>query len=247
MGAATTAASNGSVNSALDSYTGIGGSVPLVNMMTGEVIFGGVGSGLYGMLLLVLLAVFIAGLMVGRTPEYLGKKVEAREVKLVADRDARPCRFGARLHRAGARDQVRRAVDLQLRPAGILGDALRLHVAGQQQRLGLRRLHGLRPARTRPATWAPSASRSPTSSAASPCSPAASCRCWRRSRWPARWPPSGSPRSAAGTFRTDTPTFVVLLIGVVVDRRRAHLLPRPAARPDRPGPDPPALLTCAAT
>ncbi len=79
----TTDASNGSVNSAHDSYTGIGGSVPLINMMTGEVIFGGVGSGLYGMLLMVLLAVFIAGLMVGRTPEYLGKKVEAREVKLV--------------------------------------------------------------------------------------------------------------------------------------------------------------------
>jgi potassium-transporting ATPase potassium-binding subunit len=80
--AATTGASNGSVNSALDSYTGTGGAVPMVNMMTGEVIFGGVGSGLYGMLLFVLLAVFIAGLMVGRTPEYLGKKIEAREVKL---------------------------------------------------------------------------------------------------------------------------------------------------------------------
>jgi K+-transporting ATPase ATPase A chain len=81
--AATTAASNGSVNSALDSYTGIGGLAPLFNVVTGEVIFGGVGSGLYGMLLFVLLAVFIAGLMVGRTPEYLGKKIEAREVKLV--------------------------------------------------------------------------------------------------------------------------------------------------------------------
>jgi K+-transporting ATPase ATPase A chain len=80
--AITTGASNGSVNSALDSYTGIGGSVPLANMMTGEVIFGGVGSGLYGMLLMVILSVFIAGLMVGRTPEYLGKKIEAREVKL---------------------------------------------------------------------------------------------------------------------------------------------------------------------
>jgi potassium-transporting ATPase potassium-binding subunit len=80
---ATTDASNGSVNNALDSNTGVGGIVPLTNMMTGEVIFGGVGSGLYGMLLTVLLAVFIAGLMVGRTPEYLGKKVESREVKLV--------------------------------------------------------------------------------------------------------------------------------------------------------------------
>jgi potassium-transporting ATPase potassium-binding subunit len=81
--AITTAASNGSVNSAHDSYTGSGGTVALVNMMTGEVIFGGVGSGLYGMLLFVLLAVFIAGLMVGRTPEYLGKKIGAREVKFV--------------------------------------------------------------------------------------------------------------------------------------------------------------------
>ena len=79
----TTAASNGSVNSALDSYTGVGGAVPIVNMLTGEVVFGGVGSGLYGMLLFVLLGVFIAGLMVGRTPEYLGKKIEAREIKLV--------------------------------------------------------------------------------------------------------------------------------------------------------------------
>jgi K+-transporting ATPase ATPase A chain len=79
----TTDASNGSVNAAHDSFTGIGGLVPLTNMMTGEVIFGGVGSGLYGMLLTVLLAVFIAGLMVGRTPEYLGKKVESREMKLV--------------------------------------------------------------------------------------------------------------------------------------------------------------------
>jgi K+-transporting ATPase ATPase A chain len=81
--AITTAASNGSVDSAHDSYTGVGGSVPLINMMTGEVVFGGVGSGLYGMLLMVVLSVFIAGLMVGRTPEYLGKKIEAREMKLV--------------------------------------------------------------------------------------------------------------------------------------------------------------------
>jgi K+-transporting ATPase ATPase A chain len=79
---ATTAASNGSVNSGHGAYTGAGGTVALLNMLTGEVIFGGVGSGLYGMLLFVLIAVFIAGLMVGRTPEYLGKKIEAREVKL---------------------------------------------------------------------------------------------------------------------------------------------------------------------
>ena len=81
--AITTVASCGAVNAAFDSLTGIGGLVPMFNMSTGEVVFGGVGSGLYGMLLFVVLAVFIAGLMVGRTPEYLGKKIEAREVKLV--------------------------------------------------------------------------------------------------------------------------------------------------------------------
>jgi potassium-transporting ATPase potassium-binding subunit len=80
----TTAASNGSVNSAHEGYSGLGGATPLALMMTGEVIFGGVGSGLYGMLLTVLLTVFLAGLMVGRTPEYLGKKIQAREVKLVS-------------------------------------------------------------------------------------------------------------------------------------------------------------------
>jgi potassium-transporting ATPase potassium-binding subunit len=81
--AITTVTSCGAVNAALDSLTGIGGAIPMSNMMIGEVAFGGVGSGLYGMLLMVLLAVFIAGLMVGRTPEFLGKKVEAREIKLV--------------------------------------------------------------------------------------------------------------------------------------------------------------------
>jgi K+-transporting ATPase ATPase A chain len=79
---ATTAASNGSVNSMHDSYTPIGGFVPMWLMQLGEVIYGGVGSGLYGMLIFVILAVFIAGLMVGRTPEYLGKKLEAHEVKM---------------------------------------------------------------------------------------------------------------------------------------------------------------------
>ena len=79
----TTLASNGSVNSMHDSFTPLGGLVPLVNIATGEVIFGGVGVGMYGMVLYIILAVFIAGLMVGRTPEYLGKKIEAREMKAV--------------------------------------------------------------------------------------------------------------------------------------------------------------------
>src|ERR1700675_4068187 len=79
---ATTDASCGAVNAMHDSFTPLGGLVPLVNIMLGEVIFGGVGSGLYGMLVFVILAVFIAGLMVGRTPEYLGKKGETFDVKM---------------------------------------------------------------------------------------------------------------------------------------------------------------------
>jgi K+-transporting ATPase ATPase A chain len=79
----TTDASCGAVNSMHDSFTPLGGLVPLFNIQTGEVIFGGVGAGLYGMLIFVILAVFIAGLMVGRTPEYLGKKIEAYDVKMV--------------------------------------------------------------------------------------------------------------------------------------------------------------------
>jgi K+-transporting ATPase ATPase A chain len=82
--AATTAASNGSVNSMHDSYTPLGGLVPLWLMQLGEVVFGGVGSGLYGMLMFALVAVFLGGLMVGRTPEYLGKKIEAYEVKMAS-------------------------------------------------------------------------------------------------------------------------------------------------------------------
>jgi len=80
----TTDASCGAVNSWHDSFTPLGGMVPLVNMQLGEVVFGGVGSGLYGMLIFAILAVFIAGLMIGRTPEYLGKKIEAHEMKMTS-------------------------------------------------------------------------------------------------------------------------------------------------------------------
>src|SRR6202046_5025427 len=80
----TTVTSCGAVNSSLESFTGIGGAVPMANLSASEVIFGGVGTGLYSILLYVLLAVFIGGLMVGRTPEYIGKKIEAREIKLLS-------------------------------------------------------------------------------------------------------------------------------------------------------------------
>ncbi len=78
----TTAASCGAVNAMHDSFTALGGMVPLINIQLGEVIVGGVGAGMYGMLLFVILAIFVAGLMVGRTPEYVGKKIEAKEVKM---------------------------------------------------------------------------------------------------------------------------------------------------------------------
>ena len=79
---ATTDASNGSVNSMHDSFTPLGGMMPIINIELGEIVFGGVGSGLYGMLIWAVVAMFVAGLMVGRTPEYLGKKIEAKEVKM---------------------------------------------------------------------------------------------------------------------------------------------------------------------
>src|SRR5262249_57930667 len=88
---ATTAASNGSVNAMHDSFTPLGGLVPMWLIQLGEVIFGGVGSGLYGMIAFAVVAVFIAGLMVGRTPEYLGKKIEAHEMKMASPVVLIPC------------------------------------------------------------------------------------------------------------------------------------------------------------
>jgi K+-transporting ATPase ATPase A chain len=88
---ATTDASNGSINSMHDSFSPLGGMVPMLNIMLGEVIFGGVGAGMYGMLMFVILTVFIAGLMVGRTPEYLGKKIEAPEIRWAVVAVLLPC------------------------------------------------------------------------------------------------------------------------------------------------------------
>ena len=104
---ATTAASNGSVNSMHDSFTPLGGLVPMWLMQLGEVVFGGVGSGLYGMLVFAIVAVFVAGLMVGRTPEYLGKKIEAFEMKMASlviliPPSLRAGRHGDRRGRTGA-------------------------------------------------------------------------------------------------------------------------------------------------
>ena len=109
---ATTAASNGSVNSMHDSFTPLGGMMALLNIQLGEVIYGGVGSGLYGILLYVIIAVFIAGLMVGRTPEYLGKKIEAKEVKMAMLAILILPLSYARLHRGSLRAPIRGVVSI---------------------------------------------------------------------------------------------------------------------------------------
>ena len=149
---ATTAASNGSVNSMHDSYTPLGGLVPMWLMQLGEIIFGGVGSGLYGMLMFVIVAVFVAGLMVGRTPEYLGKKIEALRNEDGVAGDSDSAAGGARRHgdrRVGpgleytAGEEVKSNLEQSRRPR-LLGSALRVLVGRQQQRQRVRRPDGQR-------------------------------------------------------------------------------------------------------
>ena len=141
----------------------IGGLVPLANIASGEIIFGGVGAGLYGMFLFIVLSVFIAGLMVGRTPEYLGKKIESHEVKLamLSVLILTLCILGFTAAAVGPAGRPRGT--RQHGPPRLLRDSLRLHFGRRQQRLGLRRDS----ARTRSSTTRRSAST--CSSAASSC------------------------------------------------------------------------------
>ena len=135
---ATTAASNGSVNAMHDSFTPLGGLVPMWLMQLGEVIFGGVGSGLYGMLVFAIVAVFVAGLMIGRTPEYLGKKIEAFEIKMAAIVILVPPLVvlgGTAVAVVADAGQSERR---QSRRARLLRDPLRVFLRGQQQRQRLR-------------------------------------------------------------------------------------------------------------
>ena len=139
----TTDASCGAVNAMHDSFTPLGGMIPLANIMLSEVVFGGVGAGLYGILIFIVLSVFIAGLMVGRTPEYLGKKIESYDVKmamlvvlvfpltilvLTAISAVSPTFGTSQLNNPG--------------PHGLMGDALRVHFRHRQQRICLRRDFG---------------------------------------------------------------------------------------------------------
>ena len=193
----TTVASCGAVNAAFDSLTGIGGLVPMFNMSTGEVVFGGVGSGLYGMLLFVVLAVFIAGLMVGRTPEYLGKKIESREVKLVmvgtlfvpltvlvATALAIATKWGAPSIFNPGPQGFSETLYAYVSQTNNNGSAFAGYTGFVQPNA--------------PATSVPSASPSPTCSVAWRCWWAASCPWWPPSEWPGRSSASGWRRSGPG-------------------------------------------------
>ena len=213
--AVTTVTSCGAVNAAMESLTGIGGLVPMVDLGYGESVFGGVGTGLYTMLLYVLLAVFIGGLMVGRTPEFLGKKVEAREIKLVSlgvlvTPLAVLLATGAG---AGAPSTARRRSS----PPGRRASASRCTPTCRRPTTTARRSPAT-PATTSPtpATSAPTASPSPTCSAGvtmlgARFAPILLVLAVAGALAGKRVAPLG-----AGTLRTDTPTFVALLGGVVV-------------------------------
>ena len=140
----TTAASCGAVNASHDSLTPLAGGMAMLNIALGEIVFGGVGSGLYGMLIFAILAVFIAGLMVGRTPEYLGKKIGPTDMKL-AMLSVLALEAGI-LVIAGISVVYPPAASAVLNAgsARALGDALRGDLGGGEQRLGVRRAHGLR-------------------------------------------------------------------------------------------------------
>ena len=215
--------STGAVNSFHDSYTPLGGMMPMVNMMLGEVAPGGVGSGLYGMLILAVITVFVAGLMVGRTPGVPGQE------------DRRPG------------DEARRAV-LPGHPRARAGRHRRSRCATGNNATAAQ--HAARTASPRCCTPSPRRqqqrlARSPASRvtrrggtprSAWPCCSAGSCRSSWSWPWPARWPGSSPMPESAGTLPTHQPLFVGLLVGV--DRRpgRAHLPPRSRPRPPRGGP-----------
>jgi hypothetical protein len=219
----TTAASCGAVNAMHDSFTPLGGMVPMVMMQLGEVVFGGVGTGLYGMLIFAMLAVFIAGLMIGRTPEYLGKKIESHEMKLVSIAilvtpilvlagTAIAVLAGAR---QGRHRQPGRAwfseILYALTSAGNNNGSAFAGPVGQHA--FLQHAAGMSPC-----GWAASAS---------------SCRCWRL---PARWP----PRNACRDGRHHAHAWPA--VRDAVDRHRAagrpaQLRARPGARPGGRAPD----------
>lgn len=212
----TTATSCGAVNSAIESFTGIGGAVPFANLSASEVIFGGVGTGLYSILLYVLLAVFIGGLMVGRTPEWLGKKIEAREIKLaglgilVTPLAALLCTATATASKAGRASISAAATGPQgfsetfyayLSQANNNGSAFAGYTGYVQPTAGNVGAHGITFANLLGGFDMVLARYAPILFALAVAGALAGKRV--------------SP-AGLGTMRTDNPTFVVLLIGVIV-------------------------------
>ena len=200
---ATTSASNGSVNSMHDSYTPIGGLVPMWLMQLGEVVYGGVGSGLYGMIVFAIIAVFVAGLMVGRTPGVPGQEDRGVRDEDVLAGHPDPAGGGPDRHRH--RHRHRPAARPARRTPAPTASARSCTRSRRPGTTTAARSRGSAP--TRPSTTRRSASRC--------CSPATGWRC-RPWRLPARWRGRRRCPSGPGTLPTHTPLFVGLLIGVVV-------------------------------
>ena len=217
---ATTAASNGSVNSMHDSFTPLGGLIPMWLIQLGEVIFGGVGSGLYGMIMFAVITVFIAGLMIGRTPEYLGKKIGRLRDQDGVDRD--PAAAADRALRHGSRP----CSSMPARPAS----PIRPSTASRKSSTRSRRPATTTAARSRAF---PPTRRSTTPRSASACSSRATGWRFRCSRSRAHWPQPRRVPASSGTLPTHTPLFVVVLIGIGDHRRRADLRAGAGARPGR--------------
>ena len=197
----TTNASNGSVNGGHDALTPIGGAVPLVNIFFGEVIWGGVGSGLYGMFFYVLIAVFVAGLMVGRTPEYLGKKIEAREIKIAAMGALFVPTMVLVLTAISVVTARRTGIRVQHRRSRLHRGPLRLHLADEQQRQRLRRIRRLPFSENLGAVALYLGRFVPLLAALAIGGTLAAKK---------------THPESAGTFRTDGPTFALLLVAIIV-------------------------------
>ena len=216
----TTLTSTGAVDSFHDSYTSLGGMITLFNMQLGEVAPGGTGSGLYGMLILAVITVFVAGLMVGRTPEYLGKKINPREIKLAASYflvTPLIVLIGTAIAMALPGE---RAGMLNTGPHGLSEVLVRVHLRGQQQRLGLRRhqrQHRLVQHRTRAWRW----------------SSADSCRWCLVLALAGSLAKQGTTPESIGTLPTHRPQFVGMVAGVTVILVALTFLPDARARAPR--------------
>ena len=238
--AVTTVTSCGAVNAAFESLTGIGGLVPMVDLGYGESVFGGVGTGLYTMLLYVLLAVFIGGLMVGRTPEFLGKKIEAREIKLVslgvlvtplavllATGAAMATKYGAPSIFASGPQGFSESLYAYMSQANNNGSAFAGYTGYYQPNPGNIGAHGITFADLLGGVTMLGARFAPIILVLAVAGTLAGKRV----------APQG-----LGTLRTDTPTFVALARRHGRAHRRPDLLPRLPARPCRAGHDRPPVL-----